>query len=322
MKRMWSEKQIENIAKESAGGLPEIEVGDAGKALVVNEAETGVEWAEVGAPDNVLVLPESAPAAQQLVGVNTSNEQNALGIGNGLEVASSNIELVNKELVLDFNSLASLTLSDDQVTDITAEKYYKIKIINYGSSNYVYEFLSVNKSSIALKWFNNNVGAKDNPTVPYIYIDRTGIASSNIVGSDSYIGTTDCVITGNLLITSKVLTVSFTTSGTITFQAARGKFFGTGTTGELYSVASPKGNIPNVNNTAYGDVVLEWINTSAYPHVCVLFRVVAIHQSASGNSNVQLYLTGEDYNSSNQVTKYLCVMSRSGSKWNYTITTL
>lgn len=84
MKQMWSKEQIEKIAKESGGSLPEILEGDAGKALVVNEQEDGVEWGEASAPDNVLVLPEEAPAAQQLVGINTSNEQNALNIGKGL----------------------------------------------------------------------------------------------------------------------------------------------------------------------------------------------------------------------------------------------
>lgn len=140
MKRMWSEKQIENIAKESAGGLPEIESGDAGKALVVNEAETGVEWAEVGAPDNVLVLPDEAPAAQQLVGVNTSNEQNALGIGDGLVVSDNTLGL--NMLVLDFNhGTANVNISDTIRDNIKNFVYDFIKVINYSNSNHTYIFI-------------------------------------------------------------------------------------------------------------------------------------------------------------------------------------
>ena len=90
---MLSNKNVVDVVNEAidegeieVGGLPEIGAGDAGKALVVNSGETGVEWAEVGAPDNVLVLPDEAPAAQQLVGISTSNTQNSLGIGEGLEI--------------------------------------------------------------------------------------------------------------------------------------------------------------------------------------------------------------------------------------------
>ena len=74
-------------------GIPEIEAGDAGKALIVNEAETDAVWGDVGLSpedqaklDNSLQLPARAPASQVIVGVNTSKEQNALGIGDGLEL--------------------------------------------------------------------------------------------------------------------------------------------------------------------------------------------------------------------------------------------
>lgn len=152
MKRMWSEKQIENIAKESAGGLPEIEVGDAGKALVVNEAETGVEWAEVGAPDNVLVLPESAPAAQQLVGVNTSNEQNSLGIGDGLAIEDGKLVNGLKSAVFDFNNSSSTAISDEEYANIFTNHVYDLIIIKHASAEAacgVYRLRKDNKYQIS-----------------------------------------------------------------------------------------------------------------------------------------------------------------------------
>lgn len=121
MRKMFSQKQIEKIAAEYAGGLPEIEAGDAGKALIVNAGETGVEWATVGLSpedqeklDNSLQLPESAPAAQQLVGINTSGEQNALGIGDYLTVDNGVLKYNGLEFVIvNFNSNSSIGISDD-----------------------------------------------------------------------------------------------------------------------------------------------------------------------------------------------------------------
>lgn len=53
MRKMYSKNQIENIVNDGieAGtievdALPEIESGDAGKVLTVNEGETGAVWAE------------------------------------------------------------------------------------------------------------------------------------------------------------------------------------------------------------------------------------------------------------------------------------
>lgn len=118
MRRMITNKQVVDVVNKAieegeiqAGGYPEIQEGDAGKVLTVNAGETGVEWAEVDAlpeiqegdagkllavnsgetgaewvEDNNLKLPESAPATQQLVGINTSGAQNALGVGDGLTV--------------------------------------------------------------------------------------------------------------------------------------------------------------------------------------------------------------------------------------------
>lgn len=109
------------IPKGDTGlGVPEIQSGDAGKVLLVNAGETAAEWGT----DNSLKLPESAPAAQQLVGINTSGEQNALNIGAGLLL--DGVEIKNKEVLTitaEFASTASsgtISISADLAAEIAA----------------------------------------------------------------------------------------------------------------------------------------------------------------------------------------------------------
>ena len=144
MRRMITNKQVVDVVNKAiddgeieVGGLPEIEAGDAGKVLKVNEQEDGVEWGEGGA-DNALVLPEEAPAAQQLVGINTSNEQNSLGIGDGLEVANDTLKTSLKTLILDANNVGLnvyFNITAEQKTKITNFDYDLILIKNSGYSS-------------------------------------------------------------------------------------------------------------------------------------------------------------------------------------------
>jgi hypothetical protein len=149
MRRMYSDGQVVKVVNKAiddgeivieAGGLPEIESGDAGKALVVNQAEDGAEWATVGLSpedqeklDNSLQLPESAPAAQQLVGINTSKEQNALTIGSGLNIdANGNINTDFPTIILDFNNGTVINNLDEALYTklTTAGSQYIIKVTN------------------------------------------------------------------------------------------------------------------------------------------------------------------------------------------------
>ena len=132
MRRMITNKQVVEVVNKAiddgeieVGGLPEIEEGDAGKVLKVNEQEDGVEWGEAGGADHALVLPEVAPASQQLVGINTSNEQNSLGIGNGLKVESGNIvaDPDIKTITLYFGSNTTLVVSEAIATNVTNQVY-------------------------------------------------------------------------------------------------------------------------------------------------------------------------------------------------------
>lgn len=143
MRRMYSDGQVVKVVNKAiddgkivieAGGLPEIEAGDAGKALVVNQAEDGAEWATVGLSpedqeklDNSLQLPESAPAAQQLVGINTSGEQNAIGIGDGLEITSNTLTNKVKILEVDFNGANTVDITEDLYQKVITG-YYEIII--------------------------------------------------------------------------------------------------------------------------------------------------------------------------------------------------
>ena len=119
------------IPKGDTGlGVPEIEEGDAGKVLLVNAAETAAEWGI----DNSLKLPSSAPAAQEIVGINTSGEQNALGIGDGLIIADNKLS-APAILVLDFNGSATLNISDALKDALYSNTYKFIYVIN-GKDNY------------------------------------------------------------------------------------------------------------------------------------------------------------------------------------------
>ena len=154
MRRMLTNKNVVDVVNkaiddgeiEVGGSLPEIQEGDAGKALVVNEQEDGVEWAEVGAPDNVLVLPESAPAAQQLVGINTSNEQNSLSIGDGLEIANGQLQ-ISKVLTLDFNGGNSTTTTTAIAGKIENKEYNYIVVNNFKSSGRTVTLLPCSNSN-------------------------------------------------------------------------------------------------------------------------------------------------------------------------------
>lgn len=125
-------------AAEWGLGLPEIESGDAGKLLSVNSGETGVEWKT----DDSLKLPESAPAAQQLVGINTSGEQNALGIGDGLEIDSNTLS-ATYDLTLDFNGTNVVDVTEEIYNNIKNRKYATIHIKNPLSSILGSDFVAV-----------------------------------------------------------------------------------------------------------------------------------------------------------------------------------
>lgn len=155
MRRMYSDGQVVRVVNKAiddgeivieAGGLPGIESGDAGKALIVNADETGVEWATVGLRpkdkeklDNSLQLPKSTPAAQQLVGINTSGEQNALGLGDGLSIDNNTLKVGEPVLVIDFHN-AAYVINEEAKAALMAGTYNIVKIINYNKPNANFEF--------------------------------------------------------------------------------------------------------------------------------------------------------------------------------------
>ena len=114
---------------ELPSGLPDIKSGDAGKLLIVNSAETGTEWSA----DTNLKLPESAPASQTIVGVNTSKEQNALVAGDGIEIYEGALQV--KRLTLDFNGSTSKILSDEILLKVIQRYYDEIWIQHCGQKN-------------------------------------------------------------------------------------------------------------------------------------------------------------------------------------------
>lgn len=108
--------------------------------------------------NKVLVTPESAPAAQQLVGINTSGKQNALGIGAGLEV--SNGALINGVKVLTINATfakvsartVDVELTDEIVTNMRNGVYSLVLL--KASDISMNDFVIVNNTSNSGSNFN------------------------------------------------------------------------------------------------------------------------------------------------------------------------
>lgn len=226
-------------------GVPEIQAGDAGKALVVNEGETDAEWSDVGLSpedqeklDNSLQLPETAPAEEELVSINIAGEQNALTIGNGLEIANDELKVITdssitvltdgslsvKKLVVDFNSdNTRIQITDDEYNNINNFWYDFIILRNFkvtstgvvndlicvktkyqGGGTYRYQSTSM--------YYNETLGGGIGTklTGDYVYI------GTSYSGSDKYItGTTTNGSSGRQNIRPLVSSQLSNTSGTI-----------------------------------------------------------------------------------------------------------
>ena len=113
---------------ELPSGLPDIKSGDAGKLLIVNSAETGAEWSA----DTNLKLPESAPGAQEIATITTSNTQQNLAIGDGFLIESGEFKI--NRLILDFNGKTNFATTADLATKAKNELYDEILVQNYGTS--------------------------------------------------------------------------------------------------------------------------------------------------------------------------------------------
>lgn len=158
---------------DPGAGVQDFSTSDAGKSLVVNSTGTATEWDFVGLSpedqeklDNSLQLPESAPAAQQLVGINTSGEQNALTVGEGLSIDNGTIKAGEAYLTINFNNSTIVT---DEATKaiLTAGTYNLVKILNYGGTGRNYEFEKTTISGLTVKsdaaGETPNIGASGSP---------------------------------------------------------------------------------------------------------------------------------------------------------------
>ena len=128
-----------------------------GAGIVISSAAN--DKVEIAVDENkVLVTPESAPAAQQLVGINTSGKQNVLGIGAGLEV--SNGALINGFKVLTiiatFASFSATTvdveLTDEIVTNMRNGVY--LLVLLKASDSTMKDFIIVNNTNNSGSNFN------------------------------------------------------------------------------------------------------------------------------------------------------------------------
>lgn len=136
MRRMITNKQVVDVVNK---GIEEGEIETGG---LTPEQEEKL--------DNALALPEEAPASQQLVGVNTSNEQNSLGVGDGLTVASNELLLAQEQKILVFDvssastSSVTVALTEAQKTFITT--YNPLIKVNFTDISVLYNrFLTTDR---------------------------------------------------------------------------------------------------------------------------------------------------------------------------------
>ena len=111
-----------------------------GTGIVVSSAADNK--VELAVDENkVLVTPESAPAAQQLVGISTSGAQNAIDIGAGLEVANGALQNGFKVLQIEaaFSGITSkstdVVVGADVVTKLKNNEYDLVILKAFDSSH-------------------------------------------------------------------------------------------------------------------------------------------------------------------------------------------
>ena len=111
-----------------------------GTGIVVSSAADNK--VELAVDENkVLVTPESAPAAQQLVGISTNGAQNAIDIGAGLEVANGALQNGFKVLQIEatFSGFTSkstdVVVGADVVTKLKNNEYDLVILKAFDSSN-------------------------------------------------------------------------------------------------------------------------------------------------------------------------------------------
>lgn len=139
MRRMYSDGQVVKVVNKA------IEEGEIQAGGLTPEQKEKI--------DNALQLPESAPAAQQLVGINTSGEQNSLTVGEGFFVEEDQIKL--KRLTLNFNNQKTLQLTEAIANNISSKFYDEIIILNYDQTSYYLDKLCFSLKTDPSATFNS-----------------------------------------------------------------------------------------------------------------------------------------------------------------------
>ena len=106
--------------------------------VALNQDESKVKFdlssAEKAIIDNKLALPTNAPASQILVGVNTSKEQNAIGIGAGLELSSGQLQ-VNVGSGVEINQDNEITVDTSTFLTLPESAPAAQKLVGVNTSN-------------------------------------------------------------------------------------------------------------------------------------------------------------------------------------------
>lgn len=307
MRRMYSDGQVVKVVNKA------IEEGEIQAGGLTPEQKEKI--------DNALQLPESAPAAQQLVGINTSGEQNALGLGEGLIVDNGELKATNdKILTVDFAGSTYLDITNTDIQTKLANKYYdKIIVKHYQSTSTTYIITASLTSALLM----SSSGQPEVSSLEYFIDNFTPIGqipfslSGSTPGNCSVADLGDIIFTGfgpsgntkwKLLYTS----ANHRLSVDIGFNYGGG-WFRSSEVGNV-ELTTAGGVIPGNSKIIGKDAGSMYLKPKGYANTYVYFckegndkvilRPVQYQQTADLGWNPIVVLKGEHYNTATGVKDY------------------
>lgn len=315
MRRMYSDGQVVKVVNKA------IDDGEIQAGGLTPEQEEKL--------DNSLQLPESAPAAQQLVGINTSKEQNALTISDGLVVDNGALKVVNdKRLILDFSKNQQVTLDAETAQKLRANYYEEVICRNVRFNDVCLQFIKRDLAT-ALKWNNDSIssalglGTND---IPYVLSNLIGIQSSttgNIYGAISncgYLSNITCLNYAWLKLVDTTLSFHFQGQDLFRVDPNFRQTINAGTTSGTTSVHSLNYG-SNLSKGAFGDICLQYAPDANNSQKYIFFKCIYSDESSNAAINNFMVLKAElpDYDTGTITTYLMKWYPKTGA---YTIKTI
>ena len=248
-----------------------------GTGIVVSSAADNK--VELAVDENkVLVTPESAPVAQQLVGISTSGTQNAIDIGAGLEVANGALQNGFKVLQIEaaFSGITSkstnVVVGADVVTKLKNNEYDLVILKAFDSSNKDTSVVSFTGTAGDTLKYENTIIRSSSTTVSGIpglsmannYVAFTVLNKANTTDTLTVTRSTSTVVSSNSLWDIDLLVNGGTLSPTYKSLLINSKYqvplnlqLGGGLYLKLYNTAYD-------SNTAYYRNIVDSTHTTQY----------------------------------------------------------